>query len=181
MVSRVLAILAIVIAAAGATSVPSNAAPQAAQNPEVLQALLVEVRGLRTAMEQMAAAGPRVQLAFGRLQLQEQRINGLTRRMETVREKILPAMRDDEQLRARVKTFEGIVSGVPGDSPEERRQAELELAAVKRSAARAALELQRLQTEEIDIANEIAVEQGRWMQINQALEDLERALARPVK
>ena len=34
--------------------------------PDVLSALLIEVRGLREAMEQMASAGPRVQLALGR-------------------------------------------------------------------------------------------------------------------
>jgi hypothetical protein len=38
--------------------------------PDVLGALLTEVRGLRQAMEQMASAGPRAQLALGRLQLQ---------------------------------------------------------------------------------------------------------------
>ena len=42
--------------------------------PDVLNALLAEVRGLRAAMEQMSSAGPRVQLALGRLQLQEQRV-----------------------------------------------------------------------------------------------------------
>src|SRR3954465_8684292 len=40
--------------------------PQTAPAPreDVLAALLIEVRGLRVAMEQMAAAGPRVQLAL---------------------------------------------------------------------------------------------------------------------
>ena len=45
-----------------------------AQQPDTTAALLVEVRGLRAALEQLASAGPRVQLMFGRLQLQEQRI-----------------------------------------------------------------------------------------------------------
>src|SRR5215213_8736359 len=54
----------------------------AAAREDVLPALLVEVRGLRAAMEQMAAAGPRVQLALGRVQLQEQRINTLIRRLD---------------------------------------------------------------------------------------------------
>ena len=54
-------------------------------------ALLTEVRGLRHAMEQMAAAGPRVQLALGRLQLQEQRVNTLVRRLETVRDALSAA------------------------------------------------------------------------------------------
>src|SRR3972149_2796185 len=36
------------------------------QDSDVLPALLTEVRGLRAAIEQMASAGPRVQLALGR-------------------------------------------------------------------------------------------------------------------
>jgi hypothetical protein len=51
-------------------------------------ALLREVDGLRVAMEQKASAGPRVQLAIKRLQLQEQRVNNMTpaeRHADTVR------------------------------------------------------------------------------------------------
>ena len=39
-----------------------------------MPALLQEVRGLRAAIEQMTASASRVQLALGRLQLQEQRL-----------------------------------------------------------------------------------------------------------
>ena len=84
----------------------SIVARQAGQQPDVLNALLVEVRGLRSAMEQLAAAGPRVQLTMGRLQLQEQRINTPT------------------------------------------------------------------------LGQEIAAEQGRWAEINQRLDELDRALSR---
>ncbi len=45
-------------------------------NQDTLGALLVEVRGLRSAIEQMASVGPSIQLAMGRLQLQEQCIRG---------------------------------------------------------------------------------------------------------
>src|SRR5687767_14532699 len=70
------------------------AARSQSQEPQgVLSALLVEVRGLRAAMEQMASAGPRVQLALGRLQLQEQRLNTLVRRLEGVRDQLAQAQR----------------------------------------------------------------------------------------
>ena len=51
-------------------------AQQPTAGSDTLAALMVEVRGLRAAMEQMASAGPRVQLGLGRVQLQEQRIAG---------------------------------------------------------------------------------------------------------
>ena len=50
-----------------------------------MSALLTEVRGLRQALEEMGTAGPRVQLALGRLQLQEQRVNTAIRRLESIR------------------------------------------------------------------------------------------------
>ena len=65
-------------------AVRGTLAGQAAAEPsqDTLAALLVEVRGLRAAMEQMASVGPSIQLAMGRLQLQEQRINTLVRRAD---------------------------------------------------------------------------------------------------
>ena len=39
-------------------------------------------------------------------------------------------------------------------------------------------QVQRLQVEESDIVQELASEQGRWNDINQRMEELERALTR---
>jgi chromosome segregation ATPase len=44
--------------------------------------------------------------------------------------------------------------------------------------ARATAEIQRLQTEEADAASQVASDQTRWAEINQRLEELDRALAR---
>ena len=41
---------------------------------------------------------------------------------------------------------------------------------------RATLDLQRLQTEEATLTQDIAAEQGRWTELNQRLEALERSL-----
>ena len=67
---------------------------------DVLAALLVEVRGLRAAMEQMASAGPRVQLFASRLQLQEGRMNNMARRLDTVRDSLAGAQREVARLQA---------------------------------------------------------------------------------
>jgi hypothetical protein len=71
-------------------------------NQDTLGALLLEVRGLRSAIEQLASVGPRVQLAMGRLKLQEQRINTLVRRARLQgehRRPVLGAVRTDERSR----------------------------------------------------------------------------------
>jgi chromosome segregation ATPase len=154
-------------------------ASQAAQGQDVLPALLVEVRGLRAAMEQMASSGPRVQLALGRLQLQEQRVNNLLRRLETARAGLAAAQREDEKFRQHVASVEEMVkSGVFSQGAQQRPQMEEELAALKIVSARAVTEVQRLQVEESGIVQELASEQGRWNDINQRMEELERALTR---
>ena len=82
-------------------------AAQAPRTDDVLPALLVEVKGLRAAMEQMAGAGPRVQLFVGRLQLQEGRITGMIRRLDTVRDQLVTARRELEGLKGAAKDVQG--------------------------------------------------------------------------
>src|SRR5437762_13620444 len=77
-----LGLIALGIGSAVHTHASVETPPQGPKQEEVLPALLVEVRGLRAAIEQLASAGPRVQLALGRVQLQEQRVNALMRRIE---------------------------------------------------------------------------------------------------
>ena len=56
----------------------AQAPARPAQN-DVLAELLVEVRGLRLAMERAATVGARIQLLVARVQLQEQRIAEVAR------------------------------------------------------------------------------------------------------
>jgi chromosome segregation ATPase len=144
--------------------------------PDVLSALLVEVRGLREAMEQMASAGPRVQLALGRLQLQEQRVNTQLRRLEEIKSSLAQARRELSSLTDRVATFERVVRETT--DAEKRRDLEGALAATRSEAERAVAEVQRLQTDEATVSQDISAEQARWSDFNQRLEELERALGR---
>jgi chromosome segregation ATPase len=146
-------------------------AQSAAPPPDILTALLGEVRGLRTAMEQMASAGPRVQLALGRLQLQEQRVNTIIRRLETTRASMADEERQLEQARLQLKMFEN----AQPDSAEAKQLEHL-LAAFKSTLTSGAANLQRLQADEAGILQELAAEQSRWSDINRRVEDLERGL-----
>jgi predicted nucleic acid-binding Zn-ribbon protein len=148
----------------------------AASNQDTLAALLVEVHGLRAAMEQMASAGPRVQLAFGRLQMQEQRVNSLVRRADDFRAQITQTQ--DEIVRqtdALEKMQRALQQNVNLD---ERNQLESQMPFMKRQIAQRTAELQRLNAEEADAASQLTAEQSRWTEINQRLEELERALAK---
>jgi DNA repair exonuclease SbcCD ATPase subunit len=152
------------------------AGQQTSGGPDVLNALLVEVRGLRAAIEQMSSAGAQVQLAMGRLQLQEQRINTMLRRLDSVREQKAAAEREGTSLGDEI-------AGADERSERAEDLAQRKLAAAQSRALRNMLErrsadLQRLTAEEAEVANAIAAEQSRWSDINRTLEELERALTR---
>src|SRR4029079_7789264 len=110
------------------------------------------VRGLRAAMEQMASAGPRVQLFASRLQLQEARIGNMIRRLDTVRDSLGSAQRDYARAQAQQKQFEAYVSdqrtAATPEAREEAKQAEFMLGEVKREAGAAKSSLDRLTAEE---------------------------------
>jgi hypothetical protein len=144
--------------------------------PDVLTALLTEVRGLRAVLEQMATAGPRVQLALGRLQLQEQRIGNQVRRLDSVRAGLLAAQRELEPLERLATEVTQTIRDYPNS--EGRREDERKLAEIKAELAKRQVEVQRLLTEESLLTQDISSEQNRWTEFNQRLEELERALAR---
>ena len=153
----------------------STVARQARPDPDVLQALLVEVRGLRAAIEQMSSASARVQLAMGRLQLNEQRITTYMRRLDDIRDRRLPAERDVQKWQKEVsEQTEALRRAVP---PRPLETDEF-LKQLKGELAQASAYLQRLQTEEAQLVRDIATEQDRWAEINRTLEELDRVLSR---
>ena len=146
-------------------------------NQDTLGVLLVEVRGLRSAIEHMASVGPSIQLAMGRLQLQEQRINTLVRRADGLRDALIAAQKRAGDLQDRLGNAQRELEG--DTAPEWRSHLQREvLPVLKQELARAAAEVQRLQTEASEAAAQMSSEQTRWAEINQRLEDLDRALAR---
>ncbi len=168
------ALVATVCGALGAA-----AAAQSTREPDVLSALLAEVRGLRQAMEQMASAGPRVQLALGRLQLQEQRVNTMIRRLEGVRDSTAAAERGVTQAQSDIARIqEALKTAEAGGDTADARALAFEIAEMKRRLSLAQQDLQRWQAEEGTLQQQIAGEQARWADINRTLEELERALGK---
>ena len=165
----------------GVVSVSGQSAAPARQD-DVLTALLAEVKGLRAAMEQMASAGPRVQLFASRLQLQEARMNGMARRLDTVRDSMAAAQKELARLQEDERRFiaaaeEHRTASTP-EAREEGRQVEFMLAQLKSQLATAKATVDRHAGEEAQLIADLTTEQGRWIEINQRLDELERALAK---
>jgi lipopolysaccharide biosynthesis regulator YciM len=161
---------AIVIAAGASSWRPASA--QAVRTDDVLPALLVEVKGLRAAMEQMASSNARAQVLIGRLQLQEGRIAGMVRRLDTVRDELAGARRQYEQLAGSVKFLSEKSPSEPNAEPEGV------LDGLKSQVKSSKANVERLAAEEAQITNDVAAEQARWIDINQRLDELERSLGK---
>ena len=158
---------------AGWSGTAAGQAP-AGQDQDLVAALLVEVRGLREAIERMTAAGPRIQLALGRLQLQEQRVNTMLRRHDEVKAHIASTETQFGQMRDAQARLDEELRRLT--DPRERERLESEAGMLKSMLERLAAELARRQAEEIGVAQAVASEQSRWMDLNARLEALEREL-----
>jgi hypothetical protein len=142
---------------------------------DALPALLAEVRALRAAMEQMVSAGPRVQLAMGRLQLQEQRVNGMLRRLDEIRTGLASVDSETAEMTDQLARLEGLERA---DDADVRESAVAQARAIRAAMERQTSERQRLAGQESDLSAQVASEQARWAAINAQLDELERQLGR---
>ena len=164
----------LVVAAITAFAVRGSAQAQQPSGADVLPALLQEVHGLRAAMEQMATSNAHAQLLVGRLQLQESRMNSMIRRLDTVR---------DERAKAQVNydLIKGSLQMLEGDhSPNEMPQGDKDnvLGGLKHELESAKAAVDRWAVEETQLTSHLTAEQGRWIEINQRLDELERSLVK---
>ena len=156
-------------------------APRGPASADIMPALLEEVRGLRASLEQMSSAGARVHLALGRLQLQEGRLNASLKRQDEARQRLAEALKNQavtqQQLAGLDREFKAQTRQADGPTPEQMEDIRNHH---RQHLAMLNADVQRLTAEEATIATDVANEQARWIEFNQRLEDLERAL-RPLK
>ena len=152
---------------------------------DVLDALLVEVRGLRGAIEHMASASARVQLITSRLQLQEQRLNTLLTRLAEQRDRLAAAEREVANHQAQLAELQSDASkaasghfGTGPDADTLRAQITNRMTDTKQQLALHVTDVERLRADEAELANLVAAEQTRWTTINKQLEELEALLRR---
>jgi chromosome segregation ATPase len=168
--------MAIVVAVvAGAATYTVKATTESEQALDPMPALLAEVHALRMAMEQSASLTPRVQLTLARLNIEEQRITQLSGEFERVRRELTAASVESGKLSDRLAEIE---KGLQTASDEKtRRMFDVALIEVKRQEGSQRRLEQQLHTRENETAQALSTEQGRWIDLNARLDDLERLLA----
>jgi len=159
---------------AGMSSAQTQPSPKLSGSSDEL---LAEVRGLRAELNQAASASIRTQLLVARLQLQEQRINVVAGQLTEVRRLITNQEAGQIRPSTELKHFEDVSRDV-NLLPEQQKENEMRLAHVKAQLAESQREVQQLQVQEAELSNQLAAEQGRWMDFNSRLDELERQLQR---
>jgi ATP-dependent Clp protease ATP-binding subunit ClpA len=113
-------------------------------------------------------------LLTARIQAQEQRIIYLDRQRAEAATRRSSAEQARDAIATQIQTFAG--GDISKLNAEQRRDMEPMIAMLKKQVASQDSIVAQLQTEETDAANALAQEQGRWADLNQRLEDLERLL-----
>jgi peptidoglycan hydrolase CwlO-like protein len=140
---------------------------------DTLNALLVEVRLLRMAMERSATA-PELQLLGTRLTVQNDRLQEATRAHALVRNELQVLLNQVADHTAELQRIEEETgANLPAQHREKLDQYQKNLKS--EITAKAAHETQ-LRARESELAAAVAAEQNQWLLMNQRLDELERAL-----
>jgi chromosome segregation ATPase len=144
--------------------------------PSTMEALLAEVRGLRTDVNQAAGTSIRTQLLVARLQLQEQRINGLAKQLTDVQTQRTGMETGNAQMQARMKRLDEMERS-SSITPEDRRHLAVEAEAMKPGLDEMRRRMQQLTEQESFLSGQLSTEQSRWMEFNDRLDQIEREIA----
>ena len=161
------------------TLVAALALPAAAQttSPDTatLQALLSEVRQLRLALERSASMGPKMQLTLQRVQMQQQKLQSVSLELDAVRREINGLAGPSKRAAAQIPIVEQALASE--SNPAQRKELEIQLAAVKDVAGRQVDP--QLLAHESELASSVRVEQAVLDELNEKLNAIERLLDAP--
>jgi septal ring factor EnvC (AmiA/AmiB activator) len=147
------------------------------ERSDVLEALLDEVRQLRVAIETAAATNGRLQVTVQRASIQEERLWRISREVEALRTEIANASEERMSATADVKRLEEELVNVADH--EKRRELEQALKDRERNVQRQQRYEKRLQDQESTLSQTLQIEEARWGELNQKLDELERLMNRP--
>jgi predicted nucleic acid-binding Zn-ribbon protein len=171
---RVMWVILIAILCGGIGGRVLSASPQAT-SPDMLGALLSEVKGLRAALEQMSSASARIQLSVARLQIEEQRINDAGKRLLDLRRRLGDARRELQENESRIADLEKGLAGNPQE--DARTMMNQELVQLRRAVGPGGASVAELSSQEAELTAEIATEQSRWIELSRRLDELDASMA----
>jgi len=148
-----------------------------ASDVQTLQALLAEVHQLRVALERSTQIAPRIQIAVERLKLQQEQVARVARQLDDLRNNLDHSRTEQPKIQQR---FEHLNSAAAqATDPQQRKDLDDQLGFFKVEAEQAEKSVQQLQARESDLASQLQSEQARLTELNDRLDQMERALNEP--
>lgn len=138
--------------------------------------LVLEVRALRQAVERTSALSARSQALLGRVQLQENRLAELGRRLDEARERARAATVEETR---QTNALAEAARRAQGSSPDERGNVEAMLREMRASVKLAQDQAAQLRADEQAVLTALTQEQTRWSDYNARLEAIEQDIVRP--
>jgi len=154
----------------------AQAQTQAPATPTI-ETLLAEVHQLRLVMERSAQIAPRIQLAVERLKLQQEKVSRTAQQLEELRRDLDRMRSEQAKMRQRMQAMES-QAGQAVD-PGQRRDIEEVVKMSKLEAEQIEKSLQQMQAREGELTGQLQTEQSRLTELNDRLDQIERALNVP--
>ena len=139
-----------------------------------LQALLTEVRQLRLALERSTSVLPRIQLAFQRLQLQQDRVDRLSKQLQDSHTHTAATVDKKAHLATAIQQFESRIS--QEQDPTRRKALELEMKGFTVELEQQTLHEQQEQAQEIQVSGQLQTEQAKLTELSDQLNELDKQL-----
>jgi len=145
-----------------------------ASDGQTLQHLLSEVHQLRIALERSTQIGPRVQIDIERLKLQQELVARVARQLDEVRRDLDHHRSEQPKIQQRLQELENAV-------PSDPQQQDMKVLSthLKLDAEQTERSLQQLQTREGELVSQLQSERARLTELNDRLDQIERALNVP--
>lgn len=159
--------------------IPGCAVAQTTAGPDsaAWQALLVEVRQLRQAVERVTTLMPQTQILLERTQLQQQRVETLRRQLEAVRDQAAHSAGEVNGLAEEVKQAE--LRATQETDPKVRRDLEEHVKGAKALIEENNLHSQQFQERVAELDSQLRIEQSKLDDLDQRLDKLERLFEAP--
>jgi len=165
-------IIVLWMASAAQAQTPAPAAPT-----PTLETLLKEVHQLRLVMERSAQIAPRIQIVVERLKLQQEKAGRTGRQLEELHRDLDRMRSEQAKIQQRVQAMEGqagqaVDPGQRRDLEEVVKMSKLEVEQIEKS-------VQQMQAREGELTGQLQAEQNRLTELNDRLDQIERALNVP--
>lgn len=157
-----------------ATWLGASVTGQATRPTATMDDLLAEVRALRNDVAKASGASMRLQALTARVSVQEQRLKAHAERLARGKRELDEAVAQRTEQERRL----AILEAEPEGEPEFlRNAAAAEMGRLQRDLGAARAREERLRLSVSELSSYLATEEGRWVELNQRLDDIDRSLA----